>query len=202
MSLTQLPVQALRVKVTAFSNVFESHTMSKKNPFDPSAMSDNVKEQAQQIWLAGLGAFSKAQQEGTKAFEKLVSDGITMQRKVHTTAEEKLAEATQKVTEAAQTLNERATGQWGKLENIFEDRVAKALQGLGVPSAQELKALQERVAALEAQLNQVGKPVAAKPATAKKTAAAPKASAKPAAKASTKPAAKTAAKAPAKSAKN
>ena len=65
--------------------------MSTKNPFDPAAMSDNVKEQAQQIWLAGLGAFSKAQQDGTKAFEKLVSDGITMQRKVHTTAEEKLA---------------------------------------------------------------------------------------------------------------
>jgi poly(hydroxyalkanoate) granule-associated protein len=170
--------------------------MSKKNPFDPAAMSDNVKEQAQQIWLAGLGAFSKAQQEGTKAFEKLVSDGITMQRKVHTTAEEKLAEATQKVTEAAHTLNERATGQWGKLENIFEDRVAKALQGLGVPSAQELKALHERVAALEAQLSK-----ADKPAAAKKTTAAPKAAVKPAAKAATKPAAKVATKAHAKSAK-
>ena len=56
--------------------------MSTKNPFDPAAMSDNVKEQAQQIWLAGLGAFAKAQEDGTKAFEKLVSDGITMQRKV------------------------------------------------------------------------------------------------------------------------
>jgi poly(hydroxyalkanoate) granule-associated protein len=167
--------------------------MSKKNPFDPAAMSDNVKEQAQQIWLAGLGAFSKAQEEGTKAFEKLVSDGITMQRKVQTTAEEKLAEATQKVTEAAHTLNERATGQWGKLENIFEDRVAKALQGLGVPSADELKALHERVAALEAQLVQAGKPAAAK-----KTAVAPKSAVKPAAKAAAKPVAK----APAKSVKN
>ena len=156
-------------------------------------MSDNVKEQAQQIWLAGLGAFSKAQQEGTKAFEKLVSDGITMQRKVHTTAEEKLAEATQKVTEAAHTLNERATGQWGKLENIFEDRVAKALQGLGIPSAQELKALHDRVAALEAQLGK-----GAKPAATKKATAAPKAATKPAAKAPTK----TAAKATRKSGKN
>jgi poly(hydroxyalkanoate) granule-associated protein len=136
--------------------------MSTKNPFDPAAMSDNVKEQAQQIWLAGLGAFAKAQQDGTKAFEKLVSDGITMQRKVHTTAEEKLAEATQKVTQAASTLNERATGQWGKLEGIFEERVAKA----------ELKALHARVAALEAQLGVKPKATAktaAKPAT--KTAA-------------------------------
>jgi poly(hydroxyalkanoate) granule-associated protein len=77
--------------------------MSTKNPFDPAALSDNVKEQAQQIWLAGLGAFAKAQQDGTKAFEKLVSDGITMQRKVHSTAEEKLAEATQKATHRPRT---------------------------------------------------------------------------------------------------
>ena len=160
--------------------------MSTKHPFDPAALSDNVKEQAQQIWLAGLGAFAKAQQDGTKAFERLVSDGITMQRKVHTTAEEKLAEATQKATQAAHTLSERATGQWGKLENIFEDRVAKALHSLGLPSAAEMEALHARVAALEAQLG--GK---AKPAT--------KTTAKPAAKSATKAPTKTAAKkAPAK----
>ena len=160
--------------------------MSTKHPFDPAALSDNVKEQAQQIWLAGLGAFAKAQQDGTKAFERLVSDGITMQRKVHTTAEEKLAEATQKATQAAHTLSERATGQWGKLENIFEDRVAKALHSLGLPSAAEMEALHARVAALEAQLG--GK---AKPAT--------KTTAKPAAKSATKAATTTAAKkAPAK----
>lgn len=156
--------------------------MSTKNPFDPAAMSDNVKEQAQQIWLAGLGAFAKAQEEGTKAFEKLVSDGITMQRKVHTTAEEKLAEATQKATQAAHTLSERATGQWGKLEGIFEERVAKALHSLGLPTAAEMEALHARVAALEAQLGSK-----------------PKAAAKTAAKSAAKPAAKTTAKkAPAK----
>ncbi len=160
--------------------------MSTKNPFDPAAMSDNVKEQAQQIWLAGLGAFAKAQQDGTKAFEKLVSDGITMQRKVHTTAEEKLAEATQKATQAAHTLSEPATGQWGKLEGIFEERVAKALHGLGLPSAAEMKALHARVAALEAQLG-----------TKTKTSA--KQATKSAAKPATKKAVKTTAKkAPAK----
>jgi poly(hydroxyalkanoate) granule-associated protein len=155
--------------------------MSTKNPFDPAAMSDNVKEQAQQIWLAGLGAFAKAQQDGTKAFEKLVSDGITMQRKVHTTAEEKLAEATQKATQAAHTLSERATGQWGKLEGIFEERVAKALHGLGLPSAAEMKALHARVAALEAQLDT-------------KTKTSVKQAAKSAAKPATKKAVKTTAK--------
>ena len=147
--------------------------MSTKNPFDPAHMTDNVKEQAQQIWLAGLGAFSKAQQEGTKAFEKLVTDGITMQRKVQQTAAEKLAEATEKATLAAHTLNERATGQWDKLESIFEDRVAKALNRMGMPSAQDLHALEARIAAIEAQLG--GKTTSAKKTTAKsKTTAAKK----------------------------
>jgi poly(hydroxyalkanoate) granule-associated protein len=147
--------------------------MPTKNPFDPAAMSDNVKEQAQQIWLAGLGAFAKAQEDGTKAFEKLVSDGITVQRKVSATAEEKLAEATQKATQVAHTLSERATGQWGKLEGIFEERVSKAMQSLGLPSAAEMKELHDRVAALEAQL-------AAKPKSSVKAAVktAPRAAAK------------------------
>ena len=151
--------------------------MSTKNPFDPAAMSDNVKEQAQQIWLAGLGAFAKAQQDGTKAFEKLVSDGISMQRKAQSTAEEKLAEATHKATQAAHTFSERATGQWGKLEGIFEERVARALHSLGLPSAAEMQALHDRVASLEAHLGK--KPATKAPAkTAAKKAPAEKVAAK------------------------
>ena len=152
--------------------------MSKHPQLDPVAMADNVKEQAQQIWLAG---FSKAQQEGTKAFEKLVSDGITMQRKAQVTAEEKLAEATQKVTQVAHQFNERATGQWDKLETIFEDRVAKALTRLGIPSAAELHALHARIEQLEKQVGVKAK--AAAPKAAPKTAPAKK-------RAATRPAAK------------
>lgn len=150
--------------------------MSTKNPFLDPAATDKVKEQAQQIWLAGLGAFAKAQEEGTKAFEKLVTDGITLQRKVQSTAQEKMAETTQKVSQAAHQFNERATGQWDKLENIFEDRVAKALSRLGVPSSEDMAALHARIAALEAQLGQAKKAAAprktaAKKAPAKKTTA-------------------------------
>ena len=144
--------------------------MPTKNPFFDPAATDKVKEQAQQIWLAGLGAFAKAQEDGTKAFEKLVTDGITMQREVQSTAEEKMAEASQKVSQAAHQLNERATGQWDKLENIFEDRVSKALSRLGIPTAHDLAALHARIAALEAQLGKPPKPAAARKTVAKKAA--------------------------------
>jgi poly(hydroxyalkanoate) granule-associated protein len=127
--------------------------MTTKPPhFDPAAFTDTMKESAQQIWLAGLGAFSKAQQEGGKAFETLVKNGMDLQKKTQETAETKLHEATQKMTGVAQELNQKATGQWDKLETIFEDRVAKALYRMGVPSAEQLQSLLDRIESLEKQL--------------------------------------------------
>lgn len=159
-------------------------------------LSSTVKDSAQQIWLAGLGAFSKAQEEGGKVFEALVKEGLTIQRKTQAVAEEKITEATSRVTTMASDIGSKAQGQWDKLENIFEDRVAKALAKLGVPSARDLDALSARVDALAkrskaAPAKAATKPAAkapAKKAAAKKTAPA-NAAAKPAAKAPAKKAA-------------
>ena len=158
-------------------------------------LSSTVKESAQQIWLAGLGAFSKAQEEGGKVFEALVKEGLTIQRKTQAVAEEKITEATSRVTTMASDIGSKAQGQWDKLENIFEDRVAKALAKLGVPSARDLEALSARVDALAKSSKAAPAKAAAKPAA---KAPAKKAAAKKAAPA--KAAAKPAAKAPAKKA--
>ena len=113
-------------------------------------LAGSVKDSAQQIWQAGLGAFTKAQAEGTKAFEALVKEGVSMQKKTQAAAEEKISEATSRVTAMAGGLTSKATGQWGKLEDIFEERVAKALNKLGVPSAKDVNALIARIDALNA----------------------------------------------------
>ena len=163
-------------------------------------LSSTVKDSAQQIWLAGLGAFSKAQEEGGKVFEALVKEGLTIQRKTQAVAEEKITEATSRVTTRASDIGSKAQGQWDKLENIFEDRVAKALAKLGVPSARDLEALSARVDALakgskaapaKASAKAATKPAAKAPAkkAAAKKAAPAKAAAKPAAKAPAKKAA-------------
>jgi len=156
-------------------------------------LSSTVKESAQQIWLAGLGAFSKAQEEGGKVFEALVKEGLTIQRKTQAVAEEKITEATSRVTTMASDIGSKAQGQWDKLENIFEDRVAKALAKLGVPSARDLEALSARVDALAKGSKAAPAKAAAKPAA---KAPAKRAAAKKAApaKAAAKPAAKTPAK--------
>ena len=144
-------------------------------------LAQSVKESAQQIWLAGLGAFSKAQAEGGKVFETLVKDGVGLQRKTQVAAEEKISEATSKMTSMANgitakatgvatDITAKATGQWDKLENIFEERVAKALHKMGMPTAKEVQALAKRVDELSAMLTKTAaKPVAA-PKAAVKTA--------------------------------
>lgn len=174
--------------------------LSADNKKSNAQLSGTVKDSAQQIWLAGLGAFSKAQAEGGKVFEALVKEGLTIQRKTQAVAEEKITEATSRVTTMASDIGSKAQGQWDKLENIFEDRVAKALSKLGVPSARDLEALSARVDALAkgtkaAPAKAAAKPAAkapAKKAPAAKKAAPAKATAKPAAKPA--PAKKAAAK--------
>ena len=146
-------------------------------------LSGAVKESAQQIWLAGLGAFSKAQEEGGKVFETLVKEGLSIQRKTQAVAEEKISTATNKMATMATDITSKAGTQWDKLENIFEERVAKALNKLGVPSAKDVEALIARIDELNKNVQKMG----AKPAAAPK--AAPHAAGKTAAR---KPAAKRA----------
>ena len=154
-----------------------------------------VKDSAQQIWLAGLGAFAKAQAEGGKVFETLAKEGLSIQRKTQTVAEEKIAEATSRMSSLASDIGSKATGQWDKIENIFEDRVAKALNKLGVPSARDIDALVARIDELN---KSVAKLSGKAPATAK---VASNAAAKAAPKAATKAAPKAAVAAPAPAAK-
>lgn len=108
-------------------------------------LSGTVKESAQQIWLAGLGAFAKAQEEGGKVFEALVKEGTSIQRKTQAAAEEKISEATNRMANMATDISSKASGQWDKLENIFEERVSKALNKLGVPSAKDIEVLIARI---------------------------------------------------------
>jgi poly(hydroxyalkanoate) granule-associated protein len=147
----------------------------------PPDFSSTVKDSAQQIWLAGLGAFAKAQEEGTKVFDTLVKEGVTMQRKTQAAAGEKISEATSKMTSMASELQSKATGGWDKLETIFEDRVAKALKKLGVPTAKDLEVLSARIDELNRNMAKAARPSAAKRA-AQKTAPQAAAKRKPARK--------------------
>ena len=180
---------------------------NKPAPAAGSPLSASVKDSAQQIWQAGLGAFTRAQAEGSKAFEALVKEGVSIQRKTQAAAEDKINEATAKMSTMATDISSKATGQWDKLENIFEERVAKALHKLGVPSAKEVTSLIERIDALNHAVQQLsaqsksstGKAASSSPATPLKKKAAAKKVTPPAA--TSKPAPAKKARAPRAAAK-
>lgn len=134
-----------------------------------SALAGSVKDSAQQIWLAGMGAFAKAQEEGTKVFEALVKEGVNLQKKTQGLAEEKIGEVTGKMSAMADTVTAKAGQNWDKLEAIFEQRTAKALNKLGVPTSKDVDALIKRVDELAAAVARLSKTPAAK--SAAKTAA-------------------------------
>jgi poly(hydroxyalkanoate) granule-associated protein len=177
--------------VKKLKQMAEKQATASKSGFD-GALAGAVKESAQQIWLAGMGAFAKAQAEGGKVFETLVKEGVSLQRKTQSVAEGKISEVTSKVSTMASMAGEvgaKAGQQWDKLESIFEERVARSLNKLGVPSAKDVNVLIARIDALSKQVAQLSQP---KPAAVAKTATktAAKTASKPAAKKAAKPAAK------------
>ena len=146
-----------------------------------SALASSVKESARDIWLAGMGAFAKAQAEGKQVFEALVKEGSSLQKKTQGVAEEKFSEVTSKMTSMADEVTAKAGKQWDKLETIFEERTAKALKKLGVPTSKDVQSLMDRIDALSAKVA-TRTQAAAKKAPAKTAAPKKRATARTAAK--------------------
>lgn len=116
--------------------------MAKKLKTLASSVTDNqltstIKESTQQIWLAGLGAYAKAQEEGGKIFEALVQEGEALQTRTRQSADEKIA-----------AMTDKTAGTWGRLEQVFEDRVARAVASLGIPTRKDIDKLSKRMAEL------------------------------------------------------
>ncbi len=157
----------------------------------PERITRSITESAQQIWLAGMGAFNRAQAEGSKLFEGLVRDGLSLEQTARSFAGARANVVRDAVEDRVDQARERASDTWDKLEKVFEERVQRALTKLGVPGRDDLNALTERVERLTAELRKASAAPAARPA-AQLPAAKPKAN---------KPAARKAAKAPRKAAK-
>jgi len=144
-------------------------------------MAQTVLDSSHQIWLAGLGAFSQAKQEGAKLFDTLVKQGEQMQDRTRKMATDTAVAARGAATAKAKEMQQMAGGTWDKLEQVFEDRVARALSKLGVYTQNDVQRLAARVDELAAAVNKLvkaapggnaGKPVKRAP---KQTAPAAKA---------------------------
>jgi poly(hydroxyalkanoate) granule-associated protein len=160
---------------------------------EDSQLAKSVRASAHQIWQAGLGAFVKAQKEGGRVFSELVQEGAELQKRTRSMAEDRVSGLTETVGKVADGVSKQASGSWDKLEQVFEDRVARALGTIGVPTRKDIEALGRQVEQLREMVADMGGQKAAhKPAAKARAMGAAK---KPALKTAVKKAAlKTAAK--------
>ena len=115
-------------------------------------LSRSLVESAQQIWMAGVGAFTRAQGEGSKLFEALVKEGMNIEKTTRQLAGGRVDAVRDAMEDKVGVVRGRASDTWDRLEKVFEDRVQRALNRLGIPGREDLVALSNRVDALTAQL--------------------------------------------------
>jgi poly(hydroxyalkanoate) granule-associated protein len=116
-------------------------------------ISKAVLESSHQIWLAGLGAFAKAQQGGKQVFDMLVKQGEVLEAKTRSAASQTADAAREAARAKAKEMQTVAGGTWDKLEQVFEDRVSRALARLGVYTSADVQRLSERVNELSEAVN-------------------------------------------------
>ena len=113
-------------------------------------LSRSLVESAQQIWMAGVGAFNRAQGEGSKLFEALVTEGMNIEKTTRKLAGGRVDAVRDAMEGHVGAVRGRASDTWDRLEKVFEDRVQRALNRLGVPGRDDLAELTARVDALSA----------------------------------------------------
>lgn len=165
-----------------------------------AASQKRMSDTAQQIWLAGVAAFARAQAESTKLFEGLLKEGLGLEKSALKFAGSQAEALREAVETGVGSARERAIDTWEHLEIAVEGGVRRALAKIGVPDREDIAELSRRVDSLSAQLRRQGNAKAAaaapaaKPAAAKKSAARKAAPARTARKAAGKAAGKTASK--------
>jgi poly(hydroxyalkanoate) granule-associated protein len=116
-----------------------------------SQLSQSVQESAHLIWLAGLGAFAKVSDEGARLFDTLVKEGEKIEERTRQSASTALAE----VRESAGETRGAVADAWDKVEQVFEERLARVLGRLGVPGRDDVQELVRRIDALQVHIEEL-----------------------------------------------
>ncbi len=171
-----MPKSTLKAKTKAKTKIKAKATAkapANKAPVKVSATAKKVPAAApgkaligppQQIWLAGLGAFVKAQEEGTKWFEGLVREGTGLKPSSRNLPADQGAKMRNAVQTGMTAFKERTQETWAQLQNLMEERVAAAVSKLSFATRSELNELQARVEELSRELKSLKvKPVSRVP---------------------------------------
>lgn len=144
------------------------------------AFTRSMMDSMQEIYLAGLGAFAKAQHGGGALFETLVEEGTRTQEKIRANAQTQFEQAKTQFEQAQRKAGpwiddaKRRTGEaFGKFEQMFDERLARAMKRMQMPTRADIDTLSARV-------DELTREVRARKSTASERAAKKTAARKPA----------------------
>lgn len=129
----------------------------KKTKVGEDATSAAAVEYTRHIYLAGLGALARANEEGTKLFEQLVSEGEKVENRSREMVGAKAQDVRQMATGAWEDFMKRATTGMGSVEALFEEQVNKTLSALGVATNDDIQKLAKQVDELSKQVKSLNK---------------------------------------------
>ena len=115
----------------------------------------DFRKYTQQIWLAGLGAFSRAEEEGTRLFDSLVQVGEELESKTT----EFVDSTSDAVEEVRERVTERVTGTRNKVEKVLDESLNQGISRLGIASHREISELTTLIHHLTAQVDQLTKDI-------------------------------------------
>ena len=113
----------------------------------PMEVASGLARRAQNLWWAGLGALSVAEEAGTQVFNALVEEGKSW--------EQARRERTQDTAERVESITEEGTRAVEAVEARVRSEVNEALRRVGVPHRDDVDALREQVDTLSEKLDRL-----------------------------------------------
>ena len=131
---------------------------------ETSSVLSDAKVYARKIYLAGLGAYAKAGQEGSEYFKSLVKSGEGVEKQGKKLVNEQVEAANNQIDSVKTTVTSNVNSvkgkvevQLDKIEKAFDNRVASALNRIGIPSKQDVEVLSAKLDELSALLEHVAR---------------------------------------------
>jgi poly(hydroxyalkanoate) granule-associated protein len=126
---------------------------------DQASTFSEVRMYARKIWLAGLGAYAKVNEEGSQYVKELIKTGEQAEKEAKKAVDEKLEAANSEIDSLKGEVSGakgRVEAQLDRIESAFDRRVAKTLNRIGIPSRHDIDTLSAKLDELTALLERVG----------------------------------------------
>ncbi|MCF6288373.1 MAG: phasin family protein [Proteobacteria bacterium] len=108
-------------------------------------VTNEIKNSINNLWLAGLGVASLAQKETIKAYDSLIKEGKTLEKKSNKLAKQ----VSNKAEKRLSNIRKIADKQFDKVENLFgnkiDNRIENVLKKLNIPTIKDIKGLGSKV---------------------------------------------------------